>query len=67
MSNKEYENTGVSSVFFLPKILEKWKWKSEWGGEIYMCHSNSRGIMILFKNNLDFTAHSMILMVNGFD
>ena len=37
------------------------KWKSEWGGDILFSHglSNSRGVMILFKKELQHTVHSV--------
>ena len=31
------------------------KWKSEWGGDMYFSHgtTNSRGVMIMFKNKFN--------------
>lgn len=43
------------------------KWRSEWGGDIYFCHglASSRGVMILFKNNVDYTLHSVFTDKEG--
>lgn len=43
------------------KLESELKWKLEWGGDIYFNHglSNSRGVMILFKKNVDYTIHSI--------
>ena len=43
--------------------LTEQDWRNEWkGGRAYMSHgsSNSRGVMILFKHNLDFEVHKVI-------
>ena len=36
-------------------------WKSEWGGKGYFSHdtSNSKGVCILFRKNLDFALHNV--------
>ena len=38
-------------------------WRNEWGGEIIMAHgsSNSRGVAILVKKDVDCTIHSKLL------
>ena len=37
-------------------------WKAEWGGNIVFSHgtSNSRGVCILFKNDINFEIHRKI-------
>jgi len=42
-------------------------WKPEWGGKIYYSHgsTHSKGVMILFKPNLDFEIESVIADKNG--
>ena len=42
-------------------------WLNEWGGEIIMAHrsSNSRGVAILVKKDVDCTIHSKILDPTG--
>lgn len=43
------------------------KWRSEWGGDINFSHglASSRGVMILFKNNVDYTLHSVFTDKEG--
>ena len=45
------------------KIDSEKCWRNEWGGEIIMAHgsSNSRGVAILVKKDVDCTIHSKIL------
>jgi len=42
-------------------------WRNEWGGEIIMAYgsSNSRGVAIIVKKNVDCTIHSKILDPSG--
>ena len=49
------------------KIDSERCWRDEWGGEIIMAHgsSNSRGVAILVKKNVDCTIHSKILDPSG--
>ena len=45
------------------KIDSEKCWRNEWGGEIIMAHgsSNSRGVAILVKKDVDCTIHSKLL------
>ena len=49
------------------KIYSEKCWRNEWGGEIIMAHgsSNSRGVAILIKKDVDCTIHSKILDPSG--
>ena len=49
------------------KIDSEKCWRNEWGGEIIRAHgsSNSRGVAILVKKDVDCTIHSKILDPSG--
>ena len=43
-------------------IKDENTWKNEWGGEVYYSHGgrDSRGVMILVKNGLDFKLNNVV-------
>ena len=75
-NNKQWEifyylqQKGVDIVFMQEthSMLSKEKlWSAEWGNKIWLSHgeSNSRGVVVLFRKNLEIIVHNVIKDKNG--
>ena len=66
-----FHNHCKNSIIFLQEThcspnIEK-TWRNEWGADIKFCHyaNNSRGLCILFPNNLDYSVENDIVDKEG--